>query len=108
MESKTGFTPFFKTVCTLQPKQSCRHFADAIFKCIFLNENVRISLKVSLKFVPKVPNNNIPSLVQIMAWRRSGGKPIPEPIMVYLRKYASLGLNELNWVEDSMTQLLNR
>ena len=27
--------------------QNCRHFADDIFKCIFLNENVRISLKDS-------------------------------------------------------------
>ena len=31
-----------------------RHFADDIFKCIFLNEKVCISLKISLKFVPKV------------------------------------------------------
>ena len=37
---------------------------------------------VSLKFVPNVPTNNIPSLVQIMAWRRSGDKPLSEPIMV--------------------------
>ena len=29
--------------------------ADDIFKCILLNENVRISIKISLKFVPKGP-----------------------------------------------------
>ena len=29
----------FNTVNTLRPKQSGRHFADDIFKCIFLNEN---------------------------------------------------------------------
>ena len=45
-------------------------FPDDIFKCIFLNENVWISIKISLKFVPKGPINNIPALVQIMAWRR--------------------------------------
>ena len=39
-----------------------------------LNENARISFKKSLKFVPKVRINNIPALVQIMAWRRSGDK----------------------------------
>ena len=39
---------------------------------IFLNENVRISIKISLKFVPKGPNNNIPALVQMMAWCRLG------------------------------------
>ena len=35
----------------------------AIFKCIFLNENVLISIKISLKFVPKGRVNNIPVLV---------------------------------------------
>ena len=41
----------------------------AIFKCIFLNENVLILIKISLKFVPKGPINSIPALVQIMACR---------------------------------------
>ena len=50
----------------------------------FFNGNARISIKISLKFVPKVPINNIPVLVQIMAWRRSGDKPLSEPIMVRL------------------------
>ena len=39
---------------------------------------------ISLKFVPKGPINNIPALVQIMAWRRPGDKPISEPMMVSL------------------------
>ena len=54
-------------------------FADDIFKHIFLNENARISIKISLKFVPKGPINNIPALVQIMAWCRPGDKPLSEP-----------------------------
>ena len=33
-----------------------------------------------MKFVSKVPINNIPALVQIMAWRRPGDKPLSEPI----------------------------
>ena len=66
----------------LRPRQNGRHFADDIFKRIFLNENIWISLKISLKFVPKVPINNIPALVQIMAWRRPGAKPLSEPMMV--------------------------
>ena len=37
---------------TLRPKQNGRHFPDDIFKCIFFNENVWISLKISLRFVP--------------------------------------------------------
>ena len=35
-----------------------------------------------LKFVPKGPINNNPALVQIMAWRRLGDKPLSEPMMV--------------------------
>ena len=69
---------------TLKPRQYGRHFPDDLFKCIFLNENVWISLTISLKFVPKVPINNIPTLVQIMAWRRPGDKPLSEPMMVGL------------------------
>ena len=69
---------------TLRPKQNGRRFADDVFKCIFLNVNVWISLKISLKCVPKVPINNIPALLQILAWRRSGDKPLSEPMMVSL------------------------
>ena len=73
-----------KVVNTLRPGQNGRHFADDIFNCIFLNENVWIPIKISLKFVPKGPVNNIPALVQIMAWRRPGDKPLSEPMMVRL------------------------
>ena len=37
--------------------------ADDTFERIFLNENVRISIKISPKFVPKDPINNDPALV---------------------------------------------
>ena len=69
---------------TLRPRQNGRHFADDIFKWIFLNENVWIWIKISLKFVPKVPINNFPAFVQIMAWCRSGDKPLSESMMVSL------------------------
>ena len=46
------------------------HFPDIMFKCIFLNENVWISIKISLMCVSKGPINNIPALVQIMALHR--------------------------------------
>ena len=48
---------------TLRPRQNGRHFPDDTFKRIFWNENVRISIKISLKFVPKGPINKIPALV---------------------------------------------
>ena len=68
----------------LRPRQNGRHFTDDIFKRIFVNENARISIKFSLKFVSKSPINNIPALVQIMARRRPGNKPLSEPVMVSL------------------------
>ena len=69
---------------TLRPRQNGRHFADANFKRIFVNEDVRIFIEISLKFIPKGPIKNIPALVQIMAWRRPGDKPLFEPVMVSL------------------------
>ena len=57
---------------TLRPRQNGRHFANAIFKCIFLNENAWIELKISLQFVPKVRINNIPALVQSIIWTNDG------------------------------------
>ena len=41
-------------------------------------------IKNSLKFVPKGSINDIPALVQIMAWRRLGDKPLSEPMLVSL------------------------
>ena len=66
---------------TLRPRQNGRHLADDIFKCIFRNENVWISINISLKVVSMGLIDNIPALVQIMAWRRSGDKPLSEPMM---------------------------
>ena len=54
---------------------------DNIFKCIFLNENNRILFEISLQFVPVSPIDNKPALVQVMAWRRTGDKPLPEPML---------------------------
>ena len=72
---------------TLKPRQKWQNFADDIFKRVFLKENVWIAIEFSLKFVPKGPINNIPALVQIMAWRRPGDKPSSEPMMVSLRTH---------------------
>ena len=69
---------------TLRPRQNGHQFPDDIFKYIFLYENMQISIKISLKSVPKGPINNIPALVQIMAWRQPGDKPLSEPMMVSL------------------------
>ena len=85
-------------VNSLRPRWNEQHFADDIFKRIFFNENVWISIKISLKFVPKGPINNMPALVQIMAWRRSGDKPLSEPMMVRLPMH--ICVTRPQWVND--------
>ena len=82
---------------TLRPRQNGRHFADDTFKRIFRNENVRILINISLKFVPKGLINNIPALVQIMACRRPGDKPLSEPMIVNLLTHKCV--TRLQWVK---------
>ena len=89
----------------LRPRRNRRLCADDIFKCIFLHENVWISVEISLKFVPKGPINNIPALVQIMAWRRSGDKPLSEPMMVSLSTH--ICVTRPQWVNSHEVQFLN-
>ena len=55
--------------------------ADDISKWIFLDENGRIPTQISLKFISKSPVDNKLTLVQVIAWRRTGDKPLPEPMM---------------------------
>ena len=76
--------PGLRYINILRPRQNGRHFPDDILKRIFLNENIWIPIKISQKFVPNASINNIPALVQIMASRRSGDKPLSEPVMVNL------------------------
>ena len=92
-------TSSWELINTLRPRQNGRHFPDDIFKCIFLNENIQILIEISLKFVPKGPINNIPALVQIMAWRRPGDKPLSEPVMVELQMHKCV--TRPQWVKCS-------
>ena len=71
-------------VYTLRPRLNGRHFPDDISKWIFWKENEWILIKISLKFVPKGPINNIPSLVQIMAWCLQCDEPLSESMMIWL------------------------
>ena len=85
---------------TLRPRQNGRHFAD-----FFLNENVIISVKISLKFVPEGPINNIPALVQIMAWRRPpSDKPLSEPMLDSLLTH--ICVTRPQWVKRQFHWLL--
>ena len=48
----------------------------------FLNENIWISNKISLKYVPWGLIDNMSALVQTMAWHRPGDKPLSEPMLI--------------------------
>ena len=108
----------FHRVNSLRPTQNRRHFADDVFKCNFMNENVWIPNKISLKFVHEGPINNISALVQILARRRIGDKPLSEPMMTqfndaYMRHSASMSyINaadvlfvyfNINWFKEPVT-----
>ena len=86
------------SINTLRPRQNGRHFTDDISKCILLDIYVWISIKISLKFVHMGPINNIPSLVQIMDWRRPGDKPLFEPMMVRLLTHVCV--TRPQWVKE--------
>ena len=92
------------------PGENGLHFADDIFKGIFVNEMFFVSIQISLNFVPKGPIfkdifvneifcvpiqisltvvpkgpfDNKSVLEQVMAWRRTGNKPLPEPVLTQL------------------------
>ena len=62
MDTDGDGSPRFATVNTLRPRQNGRHFTSVILKYIFLNENIWILIKISLKFVLKGPFHDIYSL----------------------------------------------
>ena len=70
----------------LRTTQNGHYFPADIFKCIFHDWKyvMYILIKVSLKFVPKGPINDIPALGQILAWRHPDSKPSSEPMVVSL------------------------
>ena len=85
-------------VNTLRPRQHGHHFTDDTFKHIFLNENVGISIEISLKFVHKGPINNMLALVQIMNWRRVGDKPLSESMVCSLLTH--ICVTRPQWVKE--------
>ena len=59
-----------------------RNFGRLHIECIFLYGNDRIQIQISLKLGPRGPNNDKAVLVQLLAWRRTGDKPLPEPMII--------------------------
>ena len=64
------------------PSQNGRDFAEDIFRCIFMNDKFWILIRISLNFDSKGPIDNNLELVQIMAWCRTGDKPLYQPMLI--------------------------
>ena len=69
--------------------------ADDIFNYIILNENDRIPIQISLRYVPRSSTDNKPTLVQVMDWRQTGDTPLHGPMMtqfidVYMQHYGEM------------------
>ena len=60
------------------PGQNGFHLADSIFKCTFMDKKFCILIQISLKFIPKGRIDNKSALAQVMAWRWTGDKPLPQ------------------------------
>ena len=71
----------YTSINSSPPIQNGQHFTDDISRCIFIDEKFCILINIPLKLVPEDQINNIPALVQIMAWHQIGDKPLPEPIL---------------------------
>ena len=78
--------------------------AANIFKCICLNKNFWILNKISLKYI-RYGVINMTALVQIMALRRTGEKPLSKAMMFYWCIYATLSLSELRLSEGLLYTL---
>ena len=74
---------------TLGHEQNSRHFADDIFKYIFLTENVCVLIHFFWFFFHKGPIENMPSLVPVMALRRTANKLLPEQMLT--KSMATMG-----------------
>ena len=86
----TDFRSFLNLVSVFNSSssgQNGRLFADDVFKHIFLNENLRSSNKMSMKYIPWGPINNMPALApgrrQAIIWTNAD--------LVHRRIYVALG-----------------
>ena len=78
-------------------------FSNAFFIDFF------ISIRISSKFVPKGPIDNNSTFVQVMAWRRTGDKPLHEAMLTQFADgiYAALEMGYLGTVLHVCNGIIN-
>ena len=74
----------------LRPRQDGCYFADDILQCMSPIKKFEFCLKFHWTLFQRLPSDNNSALVQIMAWRRAGDKPLSGPMMTWI-----VGLNML-------------
>ena len=106
-------TKIINTFNSSPPRQDGHHATGDIFKCIFMNEKSCILIEIPPKFVPKVrlTSQSIDKsvLIQVMAWRQRGNKPLTEPMQTQFTD-AYMQYNE-RWVNGDIIpqqELLNK
>ena len=80
-DMKPAPIPMLTYLNSSPPGQNGRHYGRRHFQRHFHEWKLYISIRISLKFVPKGPIDNKSALVRVMAWRRTGDKPLPEPML---------------------------
>ena len=88
-----------KLTSSLHGQNVC-HFADDIFKFIFMNEEFCILICISL-FVHKGPINNKSALVRVI-----GGKPLPEPVLTQFTDVYMQHQGEISYTHPCTNGLL--
>ena len=69
------------TKLTHPPSTKWPPFTRRHFQMHFHEWKALYLIRISLKFVPNGPINNIPALIQIMARRQSGDKPLSQSML---------------------------
>ena len=104
--TNTGYTQLSHFIVNTLRRDKIANIWQTTFSNVFFDsENVWISIKISLKFVPRGPINNIPALIQIMAWCYPGDKPLSEPMLVSLTMHICVTwpqwVDVLNWLVET-------
>ena len=71
-----------------------------------MNEKFCISIRISLKYVPRGPIDNKPALIQAMARHWIGDKPLPEPMLTQSTEaYMQLRVGKAYWMELPLDEI---
>ena len=90
---------------TLMLRQNGCHFANNIFKLIFLYQNFGVLIQISFRYVPRGSINDKPGLAQIMAWCQRGNKPLSKPLWLYLLTHTCV--TRPRWVNQTLISIMS-